>query len=355
MGHIIKRTDRLNPRYYAKYKDPSGKWRWEGGFKLKKDAEALLKRREREIADGTFGREQIIFRDYYTRWMAGKKGKLKPSTYASYEHTFRNHILPYFSDMPIRAITPHMIQDWVSHTLSKGLSAATVQKAYRYLRACLRSALAQSLIDSNPCIGIDLPRVSQEEMDFLTPAEITRVLEKTRDPERVLFAVLAYSGLRLGEALALRWSSVRDSALLVQRSYAYPHGFAEPKTDSSRRAVPIMPILEELLLDYYQEDGRPESDTLMFTLDGENPLDPSNVRRRFLKSLKEANIRHVTMHSLRHGFASLMLSSGASVKALQRALGHANASMTLNVYTHLIPEDMEASLLRADRLCRGSE
>jgi integrase len=124
----------------------------------------------------------------------------------------------------------------------------------------------------------------------------------------------------------------------------------EPKTATSRRAVPMLPSLRGLLHDHFEAQGGPSPEALLFTRTGTQPLDPANVRKEFLEALKQAGVKHATLHSLRHTFASVMLSSGASIKALQRSLGHASATMTLNTYSHLIQEDLGASLLRADQV-----
>ena len=115
-----------------------------------------------------------------------------------------------------------------------------------------------------------------------------------------------------------------------------------------------MPGLADDLQAHYQAEGLPAPDALVFTFGGVRPLDPGNTRRELYKALDRAGLKHVTLHSLRHSFASIMLASGASVKALQRSLGHANASMTLNTYSHLIPEDLGNAMLRADQMCRGA-
>lgn len=171
----------------------------------------------------------------------------------------------------------------------------------------------------------------------------------------MLVTTLAYSGLRLGEALRLTWKHVsfKDNAILVERSWSRYGGFQEPKAQSSRRAVPMMPSLASLLEEHFHAEGSPAPDALMFSFNGAVPLDPGNTRRELYKALEQAGLKHVSLHSLRHSFASFMLASGASVKALQRCLGHASASMTLNTYSHFVQEDLGNALLRADELVTG--
>lgn len=218
-------------------------------------------------------------------------------------------------------------------------------RCFRYFRACVKQAEAWDQIDRAPTVKINLPRSYAGEMDFLEPGDIRRLLDAAREPERILFSVLAMSGLRLGEALALRSRDVdyKKRRIRVTRSWSPQGGFQEPKTPTSRRSVPLIDTLADILRDYLDGRGHPKLDDLLFTFDGEKPLDPSNVRKRFLEALNAAGLKHVTMHSLRHSYASIVLGQGASIKALQHALGHASATMTLNVYAHLIPEDMDAS------------
>lgn len=327
-----------------------------GGYKKRRDAEARLRVIEGQVAAGTYGREDMTLAAFYERWIASKSN-LKPSTRVSYEHTFRLHVLPAFKRKHVLALKPMDIQSWVNDLSEKGLAPASVARCFRYLRACLKSAEAWGLLDKSPCQKINLPRSNHAELSFLEPEDIAALLAAARDPESVLFATLALSGLRLGEGLALAWRHVdfEHNALTVERSWSFHGGFMEPKTASSRRAVPMMPALAATLADFYRAQGEPEPDALLFSFDGSKPLDPANVRKRFLEALEAAGLKRVTLHSLRHSYASLMLACGASIKALQRSLGHASAAMTLNTYAHLIQEDLGGSLARASEVVTGAE
>lgn len=355
-GFIRKRMGAKDgkPRYQVIVKKPDGKPHSAGTYKLMRDADTMLRRAEAELVAGTFRREK--FGNFYERWIASKHN-LKESTLVSYKHTFKLHILPTFKDKRLSDIKPRDVQEWIDGLAKTGMSPATVGRCFRYFRACMKQAEAWEEIGRAPTIKINLPRKDAGELDFLEPKDILRLLDAAEDPERSLFAILAMSGLRLGEAIGLRWRDVdyEMRAIKVTRSWSYHGGFHEPKSATSRRAVPLLDALADTLRDYYHSKGHPALDDLLFTHDGIKPLDPANVRKRFLKALDAAGLKHVTMHSLRHSYASIMLSNGASVKALQRALGHANASMTLNTYTHLIQEDMDATLARANQLFTGAD
>ncbi len=331
-----------------------GKQKSLGGFKLKKDAEARLKRAEKDLATGTYGREELTLQAFYERWIKAKEKSLKASSLRDVKGAFTVHILPVLGSKRLEKLGPLDVQGFVDGLAEKKLAPATIGKVYRYLRSALRQAESWRLIERAPTSGIILPRSNREELSFLKPEEIVQLLAKAREPERILFAVLAMSGLRLGEGLALRWRDVDFdmNAIRVERTWSRVGGFTEPKTRTSRRAVVLLPSLADTLREYYQ--GGPP-DALLFSHDGRQPLDPGNTRRRFYAALNAAELKHVTIHSLRHTYASVLLASGASIVGLQRSLGHASAVMTLDVYSHLLEESVESSALKADQLFTGAE
>ena len=353
---ILKKDGRLHYYPVTMFK---GKETSLGGFRLKGDAEAALKRAEREIADGTFGKEPppppLTLGEYYETWIASKHN-LKASTLKSYEHTFRLHVLPTFGDMPLGEIKSDDVQRWVNDLAESNLSPASVGKCFRYFRACMKEAEARDKIHKAPTMKINLPRPGGEddEMVFLEYPEITRLLDAAEEPEKTLWSVLAFSGLRLGEALALKWKSVNFETSRIQVTQTWSLGeLTPPKTKMSKRRVPIMPVLEEVLAEHYERQGKPGKEAFLFSFDGKQPLDPANVRKRFIETLDAAGLEHVTQHSLRHSYASLMLSVGTSVVGLQRTLGHASATMTLNVYSHMMKGDMDKPVADASKIIEG--
>ena len=364
-GFIRTRTAKDGKPRYQVIAKADGRSRAIGTYRLKKDAEARLKRAESGRASGTGA---ATFAEFYEeRYLPAKRNNLKPSTLRDMEGAMKHHILPAFGDCRLENILTVDVQDFVNRLAAprpqvegaprrRDLSPATVQKVYRYFRSAIRQAQTWGELESNPCQGIILPRSDRGELDYLQPEEVLSLLENCREPERSLFALLAWSGLRLGEGLALAWRHIdlKKGVIRVERSWGdVQQDYQEPKTATSRRAVPVIPSLAGLLRYKYEAAGRPSPDTMLFTMNG-TPLDHGNTRRQFYKALKAAGLRHVSIHSLRHTFASGMIASGASIKALQRALGHASAIMTLNVYSHLIEESLEPVLLRADTLFTGT-
>ena len=336
-----------------------------GGFDRKKDAEERCRLVDGRLAAGTFRQElvkqeeSLPFKNFATSWLNEKDKNLKPGSARSYRDTFNLHVLPYLGEMKLNDITPTDIQEWVNklgkvkQRNKKNLAPATIGKAYRYLRACLKNAEDRDLIDRCPCRGINLPKVPKEEMDFLSPDEVGRLLEKAEGTYRDLFTVLAYSGLRLGEGLALRWRDIDFgmNAIKVNRSLCTLSGeFQEPKTRSSRRAVRMLPRLRTHLT--AMQHGQAPDDLLFKSKSGTH-LDASNCRRAFEVALEAAKLKDVTVHSLRHTYTSTMLAAGESIKRIQHDLGHSSITMTMDTYGHLIPDGSGEALLRADALFGG--
>lgn len=348
MNSFIRRyeTKSGDPRYYPIIV-VNGKQKSLGGFRRRRDAEARLRKAEADYAAGTLDKNpdtlDLTVRDFYTRYIKAKRHELKKSSMIVIESVYKTHILPALGNRKMKDITPYDIQKFIS---GLDASSATTQKVYRYLRAMFNQAYNWQVIDSVPMKGIIVPRIGHKESEFLPPGDVNRIIAKALPPEKLLFEVLLKSGLRLGEALALRWSDIdlKKKQIIVTRSWSLG-GFHEPKTKSSRRAVEIVPSLLKSL-----KGAQSANDKLLFSYDGKQPLDPSNTRKVFYQLQKDLKLKHATIHSLRHTFASVMINSGASIKALQHALGHHSATVTLDTYSHLMPETLGKSLRKADRL-----
>ena len=345
-------------RYYVRSK-VQDVIRPHGGCRTLREAQTLKGTILKSIADGSYWKtpiEPLSLNEYYQQWIESKSGTLKPSTLTDYKLTFRLHILPSLGDKKLTDITPTDVQLWVDSLSDKELSPSSINKTYRYFRNCLNNAVAKDIIDRSPCRGVIVPRPSQQsELDILSLDELRQVLDAAEEPERTLLSVLAYSGLRLGEGLGLRWRDIdfENFCIRVERTYGQ-YGWGTPKTKTSRRAVPLSPTLVAILEEYWRGCRNATPDDVVFSHDGKTPLDPSNVRRDFNTALEEADIRHFSLNSLRHFYASNMIASGCSIKFLQNSLGHSSATMTLNTYSHFIPESGAESVTRFDALISGT-
>lgn len=343
-------------RYYVRSKVRDVK-RSHGSCRTLREAQALKGQILKSIADGSYWetpKEEVSLNEFYQQWIKTKSKTLKDGTLKDYADTFRLHILPSLGDKKLADIKPADVQACINLIEGK---PATANKTYRYLRNFLNFAVDMEVIARTPCRRIGVPSGSREaEFDILRLDEVQQVLEVTDESIRPLVAVLAYSGLRIGEALGLKWKDVDFEArcIRVERTWTRNNAWSTLKSKRSRRAVPLTSTLATILAESYESANRPSPDTVVFSHNGTRPLDHSNVRRKFNKALTNAGVRHVRIHDLRHTYATNMLACGCSIKALQYALGHSTATLTLDTYAHYFPESAAEAVSRFDALISRS-
>jgi integrase len=352
MGNIQRRP---NGKWRARYRDPAGKERARH-FARKVDAQRWLISVESAKARGEWidpERSRMSVGEWSQRWLATQV-QLKPSTYARYAGVVRRQILPSWQTVSLAQITHADVATWVAQLTGAGLGARTVQKAHRVLSMILDLAVRDRRLLSNPAVGVRLPRGESPVKRFLSADQLA-ALANTAGKDRVLVLVLGYCGLRFGEAAALR---VADLDLLrrrvrVERSVTDIDGqmvTTTPKTHM-RREVPLPRFLAQELAVHV--DGRSEGD-LVFSSPRGGILRLNNFRRRsFDRAAAAVGLPWLTPRMLRHTAASLAVSAGANVKAVQQMLGHASAAMTLDVYAGLFGDDLDAVADRLDELASG--
>ncbi|WP_287154458.1 site-specific integrase [Candidatus Solincola tengchongensis] len=334
--------------YYVRFKNPiTGRWTERRAGERRKDAEALKRRIDEEIAKGTFGKEKKdpSFSEFASQYLEDKKAELKPSTYKDYRQVLGNHILPFFKRTHLSQVTPARVQDFLRHLQKKGVSPATTGKVYRVLKSLLRRAIALEYLDRDPTIGIRPPRVERKEMDFLERDEVEALLEASEGDIHDIIALAVFTGMRQGEILALRWQDIdyRNGIIRVVRSFSPANGFSDLKSEKSRRAVPLIPRLADIFQKRYESMGRPDPDSLVFPTEAGTPKDRNNlISREFEPALLSAGIRKIRFHDLRHTYASLAIASGADPKGLQSVLGYSSITVTMDTYGHLFPGHMES-------------
>ncbi len=305
-------------------------------------------------------------------WLRRQRTRgLRPATIVSYEGVVNVHLAPALGEMRLGAITRSMVDAYVTakrETSTKRgrkgkrvpLSATTVGYTLRILKAILADAVEHGHLTENPAARVAPPRSDRDERDemrFLTPAEIARLLDATEEPYRTLYEVAVHTGMRRGELLGLRWRDLDlgKGAIHVRRSLgrmmdgnAWVVREAPLKTRASRRTIDLSPTLVQTLLAFPAGDD-PERDYLFRSQVG-GPLDPDNVDRAFKRHLLAAGVPDCRFHDLRHTHASLLIAAGVHPKAIMARLGHTSITTTLNRYGHLMPDAFAGVGERLDTL-----
>lgn len=359
MAHI-RRHPNAGGRWQVRYMDPGGRERAKN-FARKSDAEKFLVTVEADKLRGEWvdpRLSKITFREWRERWW-GTTPHLKPYTREGYESLLRVHILPRFGNVPLGRIQPLDIREWVSDLHSSGLSASRIRQAYYLVAQILRAGVESGYLTKTPCVGVTLPRMRQREMRYITVEEVRRIAEATREPYDTLIYVLAYGGVRWGEACALRRGrcELLRSRLHIAESLSEIRGgfhFGPTKTYQLRTVV-LPAFLRDRLAEHLARHVDADPDALVFTSPRGEPLRRKAFSASHWKlALEDAGIEHLRVHDLRHTCASLLIATGANPKVVQAHLGHSSIQVTFDRYGHLFPSDQEALADRMDEVYLGS-
>lgn len=345
----IQRIDRPKP-WRARYRGPDGR-QHSKSFKRKIDAERWLRIEEGKADRGEWvdpNAGTVRYTTWSDTWLAGLHS-IGPKTRHGYISLLRSRVLPAFGRFELRQISTAAVRAWVAAMVDEGLSGARVRQALQVLRASLDVAVSDGLLVKNPAAGVKAPRVEKRRQRFLTADELGRLADAAGDYGPLVW-LLGWSGLRWGEAVALRVGRVdiKRRRLRVEEAATEVGGrihFGLPKTHETRTVILpklVMGRIEPLI------EGR-DSDELVFTATKGGPLRQSNFRRTWRRAVEASDVPDdLLIHDLRDTAASLAIATGASIKAVQRMLGHASAAMTLDTYGSLFTEDLEDLADRMD-------
>jgi len=334
---------RPNGRWRARYRDLAGK-EHARHFDRKVDAQLWLDSVTTSVHTGSYvdpKRMRLTLGEWSGQWLATKVD-LKPTTRRGYEWALRVHILPEWGPIRLGDITHQGIAAWVAKLNGSGLGASAVRQAHRVLSLVLALAVRDGRLARNPALGVPLPRTVRGEQVFLTHEQVDQLAEAA-GRDRLVILFLAYTGVRYGEMAALR---VRNLNLLRRRALIAEavvdvngHAvFGTPKTHQ-RRQVPIPRFLAEELAAHVA--GKAPGD-FVFAAEKGGVLHLRNFRRTsFDPAVRVTGLTGLTPHALRHTAASLAIASGANVKVVQTMLGHQSATMTLDLYGHLLNDQLD--------------
>lgn len=306
--------------------------------------------------------------DWLTHWLGTlEHGDISPSThrgYVSVARTIRRHI----GDIPLDRLTASDVERMTRAVQAEGRSARTAAMARKVLRIALRHAARERLINENVAAIAKAPRVTRYVPRPLTPDEARRLIDGTREePDGPLWAVLATTGLRLGEAAGLTWADIGPDSLEVRRSLGLDWQrrptLGRPKSERSERRVPLPGIARDALARHRERQdalraaaGGAWQDThgLVFT----DPIGRSYPIRRAADRLHEATDRlglpRCRVHDLRHTAASIMVSAGVPLTTVSRLLGHSTIAITFDTYSTLAESVERAGADAIDRALDGA-
>jgi integrase len=274
----------------------------------------------------------------------------KPSAIRAYEKNLRLRVLPVLGYLRLREIKPRDVQALVDGLVRDGLAPATIDATLTPLRSLYRRAVVRGEATSNPTRGVEKPAVRCKPRRIVPPDEAAAMIDALPPEARVLWATAFYAGLRYGELVALRWRDVdlATGVIQVRRGWDPVEGEIEPKSRKGRRAVPVPAVLRDYLVEHRMRGG-----------EGRVFGSASKVRRQAeaaAKVWRERGLSVLAPHEARHTYASLMIAAGVNAKALSTFMGHANISITFDLYGHLFPgSEAQAADLLDNYLARAAD
>lgn len=351
MAYTIRQyATKSGKRYEVRYRKPDGTPTGKRGFRRKMDADAWAAEHVTTAkAHGTYvdprdGRATIG--ELYQPWIAKKSIGRKPSYIDSLERAWRVHVAPKWGGRRLDSITRREVQEWVAY-MTKAKSATVVIRNAGILRSICADAVDDGMISRNPCDGVQLPRKQPKRHVYLSAGELLRLADAA-DRHRTVVLVLGLCGLRWGEMVGLTVGDVDldRHRLSVRVSATEVDGQIRAGTTKGNDARQV--IFPDLLAGPLREatQGRDDDEILFPAPNGgwmRRSHGPNTKSSWFYWAKRHAGIdKPLTFHDLRHTAASLMVKSGANVKAVQRQLGHKSAAMTLDVYADLFDDDLDA-------------
>lgn len=273
--------------------------------------------------------------DLYLRLHASTN--CKPSTYQTYQGYLNNVIVPFFGD-----ISPILIKEFMKYMQDKGRVNATVNKYIKFISAIYNFMIDSDIAVRNPLARVKaLKEVKNKKIRALCTEEVQALLSKTKkiypDFYPLLFTAI-FTGMRQGELMALTWDSINWITKKITVDKNYTHGrLGTPKTGKIR-IIDMSDELAKVLREWRIACPVSENKLVFPNNEGNYQSAENMMKRRFIPALNRAGIEQIRFHDLRHTYASLLLVNGVPMKYVQHQLGHSSITMTIDLYTHLLPE-----------------
>ncbi len=324
-----------------------------GGFATKAEADAALARVLAAVSTGEHrhdGRQTVGV--FLTEWLDRRiAAGLRPSSQQTYRAHVEQDLVPALGTVRLGDLRPGHVDRLIRDLRTAGRGATTIRRVHATLSSALTSARRARLITHNPAADVDLPALPRQKVRPWEPEELAAFLDAA-SAHRLggLYEFMAFTGLRRGEACALRWDDVDlERGLLTVRTQLVQVGSGvvegKPKTRSGedRRVDLGSRTIGVLLAQQFMQDAEQPAwgaayidRGRVFAREDGTDLAPEGVTKTFARLVKAAGLRPVRLHDLRHGAASLMIAGGVDLAVVSKRLGHSSLSITADTYSHLL-------------------
>ncbi|MBC2575190.1 tyrosine-type recombinase/integrase [Peptostreptococcus canis] len=319
--------------YYTDYKGESQR-KQKKGFKTKKEA----KQWESDFINSLDVTTDIIFIHLVNNYMDDLSPRLKVSTMSTKKNIIDKHILPFFKDIKVKDISPLLIRKWQNAILKEGYSNTFTKTINNQMSAILNYAVSFYGLQSNPVRKAgSIGKKKSDEMNFWTYDEYKIFISNITKPEdKIIFEILYYSGMRIGEMLALTPTDINfeEQTISINKSLSVINGITyitEPKTEKGKRIIGLPESIMNQLSSYMKTIYCLEKDNRIFTFARSYPAKLMN------KYIKDTELKRIRTHDFRHSHASLLINLDINIMTIADRLGHEKVDTTWNTYGHLYP------------------
>jgi integrase len=353
-GSISKRAD---GRWMARI-STGGKRKYFYGETREEVAKKLHQALHQQSKGLPIGNDRQMLGAYLEDWLLTVEHRVASSSYRRYCDHVRLHVIPELGKLSLTKLTAQHIQLLYAHLLAAGLSNRSVASIHTTLKQALKDAMRVDLVPRNVATLVRPPRPAHFEMQPLSVAQVHQLLDAARgDRYEALYILALSTGMREGELLALRWQDID----MVQHTVTVRQGLREvggkyvvheTKTKHARRTIGLPDVAIQALHTHWEHQQReyPGSE-LVFTDTHGHLIMPSVFRKVYYKRLfKQIGLPDLRFHDLRHTFATLLLANGINVKVVSEALGHANITITLQTYVHVMPHMQQQAVEKMQSL-----
>ena len=339
--HKDERTNKWVVKcYYTNWKGEKHQ-RKKRGFATKREAQEW----ERSFLLSQQADVNMLFSDFVKLYNEDMKNRLREHTYIQKQYIIDKKLLPYFGNTPLAQITPAMVRKWQNELLNyrndkdTGYSETYLKTINNQLAAIFNYAVRYYDLPDNPCRKAgSIGKGHADEMQFWTVDEFKSFLQKISDKpySRAGFLTLYYTGMRIGELLALEYADIdfENCRINVNKSYqrlGSQDVITPPKTPKSIRTISIPEFLRDELQTYTDKLYKPHKHDRIF------PYTKHLFEHEMIRGTKDGEVKKIRLHDLRHSHASLLIELGLTPLAIADRLGHEKVNTTLNTYSHLFP------------------
>ncbi len=304
-----------------------------------------------------------------------KKNEVKETTFSTYMDQFNKHIKGEgIGKIKLNRLTSDILQRFYNSKQSAGYNAKTIKHIYILINSSLKKAVQLKILSENANMAVVLPKIKEFKAKTLSAEEVSTIVNKAKEEELYPIVILTiYTGMRKGEVMALKWENINweEKELYVEGSLCFVPKETEseekthheykilgPKTEKSRRAIPLVDIaLEALLIQKQRQEEIKEKFELIYNDEGlvfarydGRCIEQGGFMRKYHEFLEKYDLPSIRFHDLRHTFASLLLEAGESPKVIQELLGHSTITTTMDIYAHITKRGKVRAIEKLDEL-----